>query len=103
MRRTPQQVQVLLAIKKKLHAYVLRKGYTIAELVSILDRNDDKEISLVEFLSETKTFLEEPEGVALFKAIDHDNSGTLSGDEIVIELASVSASIILSKLKEAAK
>lgn len=91
----------MLAIKKKLHEYVVRKGFSIIELVAVLDRNGDKEISLAEFIQETKTFLDDPEAVSLFKAIDHDNSGSLTPDEIVVELASVSASIILSKVKEA--
>ena len=77
----------------------MRKGYTIAELIAVLDRNNDKEISLDEFLRETKTFLEEAEAVELFRAIDHDNTQTLTHDEIIIELASVSATIILSKIK----
>ena len=91
----------MLAIKKKLHEYVVRKGFSIIELVAVLDRNGDKEISLAEFIQETKTFLDDPEAVSLFKAIDYDNSGSLTPDEIVVELASVSASIILSKVKEA--
>ena len=63
-----------------------------------MDRNNDKEISLAEFIQETKTFLNEPEAVELFRAIDHDNTGTLTGDEIIVELASVSSMIILSKI-----
>mmetsp|Transcript_27861 Transcript_27861/g.37221 ORF Transcript_27861/g.37221 Transcript_27861/m.37221 type:complete len:130 (+) Transcript_27861:1382-1771(+) len=93
---------MLLAIKKKLHAYVVRKGYSLNELVAIMDRNGDKEISLAEFMKETKTFLEESEAVELFKAIDNDNTGTLTADEITIELASIRASLILNKIKESA-
>eukprot|EP00354_Favella_ehrenbergii_P010241 CAMPEP_0170476108 /NCGR_PEP_ID=MMETSP0123-20130129/17613_1 /TAXON_ID=182087 /ORGANISM="Favella ehrenbergii, Strain Fehren 1" /LENGTH=108 /DNA_ID=CAMNT_0010746997 /DNA_START=431 /DNA_END=758 /DNA_ORIENTATION=+ len=62
-----------------------------------MDRNGDKEISLAEFMKETKTFLEESEAVELFKAIDNDNTGTLTADEITIELASIRASLILNK------
>lgn len=61
------------------------------EFVAVMDKNGDKEISLSEFVAQMKTFLTEPEAVELFKAIDHDKSETLTVDEIMVELASISA------------
>lgn len=43
------------------------------------------------------------EAVELFKAIDHDNSGSLTIDEITVELASINAAMILQKIKTAAE
>ena len=39
----------------------------------------------------------------MFTAIDHDNSHSLTSDEINLELSSVNAAIIIDKIKERAK
>ena len=39
----------------------------------------------------------------LFTAIDHDNSHTLTSDEVNLELASINAAIIIDKIKDSAK
>ena len=101
-RRTPQENQQLNIIKKKLHEYVVRKGYSISELTAVMDRNNDHEITVPEFLEATKTFLEPSEAVELFNAIDHDKSQTITADEMNVELVCVSASILFEKLKKRA-
>ena len=75
----------------------------MAEFTAIIDKNGDKEISLSEFVQAVKTFLNDHEATELFTAIDHDNSHTLTSDEINLELASVNASIIIDKIKNTAK
>ena len=50
-----------------------------------------------------KTFLNDTEATQLFKAIDHDNSQSLTVDEISTELASITAAQILDKVKATAK
>ena len=81
----------------------MRKEQTVAEFTAIIDRNGDKEISLSEFIPAVKTFLNDVEATELFTAIDHDNSHTLTSDEVNLELASVNASIIIDKIKNTAK
>ena len=102
-RRTPAQMTKLLRIKKKLQEYIVRKGLTIAEFTAIIDKNGDKEISLTEFIPAVKTFLNDVEATEMFTAIDHDNSHTLTSDEVTLELASINAAIIIGKIKDTAK
>jgi len=86
-----------------LQDYIVRKGLTVAEFTAIIDKNGDKEISLPEFIPAVKTFLNDVEATEMFKAIDHDNSHTLTADEVDLELASINAAIINDKIKENAK
>lgn len=88
-----------MAIKKKLQDHIERKSYTLEEFIAVVDKNGNKEISVAEFEAQTKTFLRADEAVALFRAIDHDNSNSLTVDEIKIELASIDAAMILKKVK----
>lgn len=49
------------------------------------DRNDKIDIS--EFKEGLRKFMTENESTELFRAIDHDNSGVLTRDEIKVELS----------------
>ena len=102
-RRSPAQMQKLLRIKRKLQEYIVRKELTIAEFTAIIDKNGDSEITLPEFIPAVKTFLNDMEATEMFTAIDHDNSHSLTSDEINLELSSVNAAIIIDKIKERAK
>lgn len=102
-RRSPAQAQKLLRIKRKLQEYIQRKELTVAEFAAIIDKNGDKEITLPEFIPAVSTFLSDVEATEMFTAIDHDNSHTLTADEINLELASVNAAIVIDKIKARAK
>jgi len=70
------------------------------DFFAILDKNQDKELSLSEMLTGLKDFLDEDDITELFAAVDIDKSGSVTVDELRSELDVINAAYVLDQIKK---
>jgi len=99
-KRTKASIDELVRIKKLLYDYIRAKGHTLESLFAVIDRDRSGDLSVHELIKGLDGYLSEQEAISLFNATDVDNSNTITMDELVQELATINAALVLDGIKE---
>jgi hypothetical protein len=99
-KRTKASTDELVRIKKLLYGYISDKGHTLETLFTVIDRDRSGDLSVDELIKGLDGYLSEQEAISLFKAMDVDNSKTITKDELVQELATINAALVLDGIKK---
>lgn len=79
---------------------MLTKDYSLEVIFKFLDKDKSDGINIVELTKGLKELLNEEECRLLFLAVDKDQSGEISYNEIITECARINCAYVLFKIKQ---
>jgi hypothetical protein len=99
-----QKAAAIAQIKEKLRAYMVRKQWSLDNLIAIFTgTRKGGDIMVNDFAEALKPILDLGEATTLFAAIDVDNSRDISREEILSELAILNAALSFETLRSTAE